>query len=204
MVNHYLQPLTVLTGDCRKLLGTLPAESVHCCVTSPPYWGLRDYSVPPSVWGGDPACGHAWGRWYEWHDEREARVTGKTRTTERSYRDGSRTFNGNHQRHAHGVVCSRCGAWRGCLGLEPTSDLYVQHLVETFRDVRRVLREDGTLWLNLGDSYYGSWGNYAAVGSTSAKAMDKRRKDRYGTFRPPMAERNGLHGLKPKDLCGIP
>jgi hypothetical protein len=52
--------------------------------------------------------------------------------------------------------CAACGAWRGQLGLEPTPDLYVEHLVEVFREVWRVLRVDGTIWLNLGDRYVGS------------------------------------------------
>jgi len=51
----------LLIGDCREMLRTLPDESVHCVVTSPPYWGLRDYGLPPTVWGGDPDCDHEWG-----------------------------------------------------------------------------------------------------------------------------------------------
>ena len=77
----------LLVGDCRDILPTLPAESVHCCMTSPPYWGLRDYGVT------------------------------------------------------------------GQIGLEPTIDQFVAEMVAVFREVRRVLRKDGTLWLNLGDSY---------------------------------------------------
>ncbi len=82
----------ILTGDCRDVLATLPDASVNCCVTSPTYYGLRDY-------------GHA-----------------------------------------------------GQMGLEPTPDEFVSGMVDVFREVRRVLRDDGTLWLNMGDSYAGSWG----------------------------------------------
>lgn len=82
--------VTIRQGDCREVLKTLPDESVHCCVTSPPYFGLRDYGVA------------------------------------------------------------------GQIGLELTPDDFVSELVEVFREVRRVLRDDGTLWLNLGDSYAGS------------------------------------------------
>src|SRR5882724_3120352 len=81
------QMLTILCGDAIEKLRELPAESVHCCVTSPPYWGLRDYST------------------------------------------------------------------NGQIGLEKTPEEYVAKMVEVFREVRRVLRKDGTLWLNLGDSY---------------------------------------------------
>ena len=51
----------IFVGDCKDVLKSLPAKSVHCCVTSPPYWGLRDYGLPPSVWGGDMGCRHEWG-----------------------------------------------------------------------------------------------------------------------------------------------
>ena len=78
--------IQLLHGDCRQVLTTLPAESVNCCVTSPPYFGLRDYGVD------------------------------------------------------------------GQIGLEQTPDAYVAELVAVFREVKRVLRDDGALWLNLGDS----------------------------------------------------
>ena len=81
--------VTILQGDCLDVLKTLPEQSVHCCVTSPPYWGLRDYG----------------------HD--------------------------------------------GQLGLESTPDEYVAKMVAVFAEVRRVLRDDSTVWLNLGDSYAG-------------------------------------------------
>ena len=131
------QPLTILTGDCRNLLKALPSESVNCCVTSPPYWGLRDYGHPDQI------------------------------------------------------------------GQEPTPEQYVEVMRSVFAEVRRALRDDGTLWLNLSDSYYGSWGNYAAADGR-AKARDKQRAERCGMFRPPMARGSGPNGLKPKDLCGIP
>lgn len=105
--------LKILTGDNRTLLPSLPDESVQCCVTSPPYWGLRDYA------------------------------------------------------HASQI------------GAEPSPDQYVQNLVEIFREVRRVLRKDGTLWLNVGDGYArnggtGNCGPNAIVGNT--KSLIQRRK----------------------------
>lgn len=187
---------TLYRGHALDVLRALPDRSVHCCVTSPPYWGLRRYGLPPAVFGGKLGCGHLW-------------------EPQRSYKDSPARDGGEgvgfhdpettrEQRWTVSEFCATCGAWRGELGLEPSPDLYVAHLVEVFREVRRVLRDDGTCWLVLGDSYSGSWGNYVAPGSTSAKALDKRRKDRYGTFRPPMAARDGRFGLKPKDLVGVP
>lgn len=117
--------ITILTGDCRQTLKTLPEKSVHCCVTSPPYFGLRDYG----------------------HD--------------------------------------------GQIGLEETPDKYVSEMVAVFREVWRVLRDDGTLWLNLGDSYAanrayqvpdGKWTDVGNSKGMNAAAL----------------------GLKPKDLIGIP
>ena len=73
---------------------------MHCVVTSPPYYSLRDYRVPPSVWGGDAACDHEWGEWREAHDEREATLAGKSRTTDRCYGAPSR-------RHAVSTATTR-------------------------------------------------------------------------------------------------
>ncbi len=118
-------------GDWVEVLHTMPDESVHCVVTSPPYWGLRDYGVT------------------------------------------------------------------GQLGLERTPEEYVAKMVEGFREVRRVLRDDGTLWLNLGDSYAGSWG---AQGGPSNLGLPPA-----GVYADKSPTRNPRAiGLKSKDLCGIP
>jgi DNA modification methylase len=156
----------ILRGDCRHVLKTLPDELVQCIVTSPPYWGLRDYGTEPQVWGGDADCPHEWG------------VEGKR------HRGGppgdSPEVNDGRDRSAiaatadimTGRFCARCGAWRGSLGLEPTPQLYVEHLVEVFAEVHRVLRPDGTLWLNLGDCYAtgaGSVGDHPGGGEQGAR-----------------------------------
>lgn len=131
---------TLHHGDCVKVLASLPERSVHCCVTSPPYWGLRDYG----------------------HD--------------------------------------------GQIGLEQTPDEYVARMVDVFREVRRVLRDDGTLWCNLGDSYaQGSKGNSGAIRpgdkqGTNAGSLATRRGENLGPNR-----NGGTNGTcKPKDLIGIP
>ncbi len=119
----------ILVGDVREQLRTLPDQSVHCVVTSPPYWGLRDYGV------------------------------------------------------------------EGQIGLERTPDDYVAGMVDVFREVRRVLRDDGTLWLNLGDSYAndtkwgGSTGGKHTVELHGAGGLGRNKRDT---------------GLKPKELVGIP
>ena len=131
--------IQLLTGDCREVLRTLPDASVQCVVTSPPYYGLRDYGT--AQWeGGDAGCDHREVQ----PQNREGRETpggrgGTFPTSERAYRD----------------TCGKCGARRvdAQIGLEATPDAFIATLVAVFREVRRVLRDDGTLWLNLGDSY---------------------------------------------------
>ena len=119
--------IRILNGDCRDVLKALPDESVHCVVTSPPYWGLRDYGVA------------------------------------------------------------------GQLGLEQTPDDFVACMVEVFREARRALRKDGTLWLNLGDSYQNAKGQ--------AHGVDPKQPARRHGLRP---QDVSIEGLKPKDLVGIP
>jgi DNA modification methylase len=120
----------ILQGDCRDLLKTLPDASVHCVVTSPPYFGLRDYGVD------------------------------------------------------------------GQIGLEASPEAFVAEMVAVFREVRRVLRDDGTLWLNLGDSY-NSGASGGLGGSTLGGGQNNQR----------VSNRSGrglVDALKPKDLIGAP
>ena len=123
--------LQILTGDSLTVLPMLPIESVQCCVTSPPYWGLRDYEHPAQI------------------------------------------------------------------GAEPSPEFYVENLVAMFREVRRVLRKDGTVWLNVGDGYArnGGTGNHgpnALVGNTK-KLIQKRN-----------CKVPDCWGLKDRDLIGLP
>lgn len=145
--------LTILQGDSLERLRTLADESVQCCVTSPPYFGLRNYGVEPRIWltdiNHDPCRGE-----HDWQEHIQPAANG-------IIHDGGmsgETLSGNSgtRQAKKSDFCANCGAWRGHLGLEPTPELYVQHLVSIFREIRRVLRKDGALWLNLGDSYAGS------------------------------------------------
>lgn len=141
---------TILVGDVREQLRTLPAESVHCIVTSPPYFGVRCYGTEPQVWG-----------------------------------DG----------------------WVGELGSEPHVSSYVAHLVEVFREVRRVLRKDGVLWLNLGDSYVTAPAGNTGPANDDDGAYQRRRDNQNAATgedpqRRPVDWRSDR--LKPKDLIGIP
>lgn len=174
----------IICGDVLAQLRKVPDKSIHCCVTSPPYWGLRDYGT--AKWGGgDPECDHK--------PPDEAGLTEKPTA-------GQRTHAGRFS----GPLCWKCGATRidSQLGLEKTPELYVESMVAVFREVRRVLRDDGTLWLNLGDSYAaqskGSGGTKKGTiadgggQSTNAGSFYSARFDLKAAL------------LKPKDLVGIP
>ncbi len=99
----------------------------------------------------------------------------------------------------HHATCRLCGAWSGEIGLEPTPELYVQHIVDVFREVWRVLRDDGTLWLNLGDSYVGDKGPNYGVNPEASNLQKKSAILTAHAIGTPQTS-----GLKPKDLVGIP
>ena len=168
----------VIQGDCVEGMKTLPDECVHTVITSPPYYGLRDYGT--ASWeGGDSECNHTISMDTKWNDPK--RGTSVLRP-EVAHRGGSAN------------TCHKCGATRidQQIGLEETPDQYVSRLVEVFREVRRILRKDGTLWLNLGDSYAGH----------NSRASNNGRAG-YGNPREGIVTRIS-EGLKPKDLIGIP
>ncbi len=152
-----------LVGHVLDALRALPSESVHCVVTSPPYWGLRDYELPPVNW---PEVEYS---------------------------------------PMPGLPSLKVPSWRGQLGLEPTPEMYVGHLVLVFREVRRVLRRDGTLWLNLGDTYAGRGGpSDEGRGLRGPGWTWYARVDGAGGFPASQPNRGALPGLKAKDLVGVP
>jgi DNA modification methylase len=210
MANRSVRQFKLCKGNALEMLRTLTEESVHCCITSPPYWGLRDYGVSDSAWGGDPKHRHLWGSEVlvsatNHVDKRRWQHTRNGRGEEQPLRKRPES---QRQSIGHGKFCA-CGAWRGALGLEPTPDLYVAHLVQVFREVRRVLRVDGTLWLNLGDSYAGSWGNQGRKRTRGTQRSVHGPMIQSLEAYPVGASHTGswVHNhptLKPKDLIGIP
>jgi DNA modification methylase len=172
----------ILQGDCLEVLKSLPSGSVHTCVTSPPYYGLRDYGT--AKWeGGDSGCDH------KIPDIEHGNLIGKS--------DGKDKQN-SHTIRFNRVSCYKCGAIRidDQIGLEETPDAYVQKLVAVFREIKRVLRDDGTLWLNLGDSFsaqstHRTNGNRGGFNQLGRSIKDQRLM-------------TNNEGYKPKDLLGIP
>jgi DNA modification methylase len=183
--------LRILTGDCREILPTkLLANSVQCCVTSPPYWGLRDYGT--ASWeGGDAGCEHI----DKLNLKRDNPGGGLSVFLDTTRGNQTSTTSSTIQFRN---VCLLCGARRidSQLGLELTPEEYLTKLVAVFREVWRVLRDDGTLWLNLGDCYNSQPGQR----KPEDKIGDKQATNR-GSY--DMGSRN-VPGLKPKDLCMMP
>ena len=199
----------------------LRAESVQTCVTSPPYWGLRAYAGEQRFeWGGEEGHAHE----FVGYERQDERYTGRKRwqhigTEAQAMGMKVRDLDPNawgHPTTSQESFCA-CGAWYGALGLEPTPALYVEHMVEVFREVRRVLRKDGTLWLNLGDSYAtgaGSVGErpgggvqgdrWAGRGEHTAANSGKAGPRIAATGPMTQPNRMPLPDLKPKDLVGIP
>ena len=166
----------------------MPDESIDCIVTSPPYWGLRDYGVPTVVFGGEQSCQHAWGPVTKksGNGSTEAEMKGNTLSTTSATR-----------RPHHSQLCSQCGAWCGQLGLEPTFDMFLAHLLEVFGECFRVLKPSGTMWVNMGDSYYTGAGTARKPGGGS------QGKEFHG----PQTQPNRLAGsvdLPRKSLIGQP
>lgn len=175
-------------GDCRVILPTLKKGSVQTCVTSPPYWGLRDYGT--GTWeGGEAECKHI--------------------ASNGSGREGRDTPGGRGGSFPHDEVpfkseCGKCGAKRidSQIGLEATPEEYVAALVGVFRLVREALADDGTVWLNLGDSYCATdkWGGGKSGNAGKHTVADDGSVPSWAV----RSKRVALDGIKPKDLVGIP
>jgi DNA modification methylase len=169
--------INFLQGDVFDKLKELDDNSIDCVVTSPPYWGLRDYGT--AKWqGGNPNCEHKKSRFNY------------------SISDKQKSNNGNSGLGAYknGEFC-KCGAKRidKQLGLEPTYQEHIQNIVELFRAIKPKLKDSATIWLNYGDSYA------ATVNGTKAK--DIKNDDR-GFVDKPFSTIQGA--LKPKDLVMLP
>lgn len=173
--------IDIIIGNALSELRKLESESVDCCVTSPPYFGLRDYGT--GIWeGGDPDCNHIENRGGRNPETSHKQIT-NTGSVQIQYRK----------------LCARCGATRTDqqVGSETTLCEYVEKMVEIFRDVRRVLKPSGTCWLNLGDSYAGS----RATPENRRNIINQPMSD--GEISPMRTSRLG-DSLKGKDLMMVP
>lgn len=184
MVKPYYidQHVTVYNKSCTSI-DELPDESVQMCVTSPPYWGLRKYAGEQDlIWGGENHHEH------EWVSETRKQTGGLAH---------SLAYTKNQFVEATTNTCSLCGAWRGSFGLEPTPELYVAHSIEILREIKRVLRKDGVVFWNVGDSYAGSGGPGSQYDNKAANSF----KGEFEKYHNPNRK---ITSCKPKDLCLIP
>lgn len=176
----------IITGECLTELKKLPDESVNCIITSPPYYGLRDYGTGHWV-GGDPNCPH----------RRLSKCSDKTITGH-----AQKELAGNVSDAIYKHVCPLCGAVRvdDEIGLEETPEEYIKKLTDVFRECNRVLAKDGTLWLNIGDSYA-----YSGKGCGGTKESSRIQKTNRGANFTENKERLVQRfNCKPKDMIGIP
>ena len=138
----------IIHGNALTVLRKLPSNSVDCVICSPPYWGKREYPEADTIWGGSESCNH------EWTDELIVRVRGVAGVGNTGNHSKVIPGQGTHQRY--GKFCKKCGAWYGQLGLEPTVEMYVDHLIQIFREVKRVLKPTGNVFVVIDDTYAGS------------------------------------------------
>ncbi len=197
--------IRLIGGDCREVLATLPANSVHCVVSSPPYFGLRDYGT--AQWaGGDAACDHA-------RPVRPQRDNSGGLVNNRLDTRGTQAWSDATAQAQYSQTCGKCGATRvdRQIGLEASPDLYLAEMVAVFREVRRVLRPDGTCWVNMGDSFSsgnGTRSNNNGTGASSLKSDGRAEASRLHSLS--LTKTIGMelprveHGLAPKQLLMMP
>lgn len=171
----------ILTGNVLDTIKSIPDGSVRTAVTSPPYYGLRDYGTASWI-DGDPNCDH-----------NPQKADGGKRA-DRALPLGRGGL--------YKEVCGKCGAGRvdEQIGLEESPEAYIQSLIDVFREVRRVLADDGTLWVNIGDSY----ATHASASKKHAhnfRSAEIATENGIGALKKPTAR---AMGLKEKDLIGIP
>lgn len=192
----------IIIGDVRNALKKIPSNSVRSGITSPPYFGLRDYGT--AIWiGGDATCDH----------KKASAATINTslaKSTLAGGMEGQRISYEQKQTNKHS--CNRCGAVRidNQIGLEKKPEDFIKKLVLIFREFRRILKEDGTLWVNIGDSY---WGGKGTSGDANGEKQTIRKKNNQSISHThsSLGEKGKLNPLqgkhpeiKPKDLVGIP
>lgn len=181
----------IYNGHVLDVLRSLPENSIQLVMTSPPYHGLRNNAGSESVWGGEADCKHDF----------SAEINIPSRHKDGEIADkASYLVDASAYCQDAGQYCVLCKAWRGQLGLEPTWNLYVDHLVEISREIWRVLKPEGSFFLNLGDTFAGSWGHYA-----HGKNPGLHKHQNYPIDTPPPTSRVGYDKVtRPKQKMLIP
>jgi DNA modification methylase len=198
----------IVHGNALTVLKTLPDNSIDACITSPPYWKQRDYGdETETVWDANPNCQHEW----------SAEATVKCQQQQATYNErcgvaggeGRRLVQGaisEHRKISRGRFCQKCPAWKGMLGQERTPESYVRHLTEIFREVKRVLKPWGTLWVVIDDTHAsgkGTCGNPGGGERSFQAHADRKQAGAYPLDRWNISDLKEA-GLKPGDLVGVP
>ncbi|MEK6883057.1 MAG: DNA methyltransferase, partial [Nanoarchaeota archaeon] len=140
----------ILQGNSLEQLKLIPSESIDTIMCSPPYWAVRDYKIREDIiWDGDSNCKH------------DFKLIKRKLHGGSTSEEWANTVNKGMQKSdwiTEDGFCSKCRAWKGQLGLEPTYNLFIKHLCDIFVEVKRVLKKSGTCWVNMGDSYSGNMG----------------------------------------------
>jgi len=158
-------------GDVIEKLQEMPSESVDLVITSPPYYALRDYGEDTeSIWGGEEGCSH------DWSVEAKTSSQGGNNTEDNPPDVGANESTQDTRLRGSGGIesnyCSKCDAWRGQLGLEPTPQQFVQNITEFANEVYRILKPSGSFYLNMGDSYAGSGTGQTSHKESSSSPVD--------------------------------
>jgi len=163
MGNTKMKPNTIYQGDAIEVLKTFPEKSIDMLMTSPPYWALRDYGDNNDrIWDADENCEHNF----------EEVISKFNNDGQKTHKE---TVNNACGKMVSGF-CQKCNAWKGQLGLEPNFDLYIKHLCDIFDEVKRTLKDTGTIWVNLGDTYAGGGGNKGVPDDWKSISMNNRQK----------------------------
>lgn len=165
--------IELIQGHILDALATLPSDSVDCIVSSPPYWGLRNYGKETeAIWDAKEACKHEWN---EQHTGLQHENRNNLKGTQEEVHLATGTaFIKKYDRQLAGM-CSLCGAWKGQLGMEPDYRLFIKHMLSVTSELKRVLKPSGTLWWNIGDTYNGN-----KEGKTDKKVSDYVKEDQNG------------------------
>jgi len=189
----------IICGDCLEMMRQMPDKCIDMVMTSPPYWGLRDYGTE-QIFGGDKDCGHEWTeKKMTLQHENMNLITG---TQEQTHKKRGTTFIKKYDDKKAGF-CLKCQAWRGQLGLEPTPEMYIEHLTEIFNEVKRVLEKEGTLWVNIGDTYNAQPAGNKEPNQFMSQVHQSARENKNDPKRYSSTSKF-KSGLPPKCLCMIP
>jgi len=182
----------IVQGDCREVMRNFPSESIDMVMFSPPYYGLRNYGeATETVWGGDSNCQHEWS---EIVKPKERGSYGESswhrpgRDVEAKWKPQKSNF------------CVKCGAWKGQLGLEPDWRMYIAHLVEICREIKRVLKKTGSMYIVIGDTYAGS---HCGRGDKTLFQNFRKLKVAENLYDKPSPQAY-VTDYKPKCMMGIP